>query len=127
VKVLRVCQYQTIQELADSTDNLYFVESGAFRLYKIIEGQEVTTGIKKADEFIIGLQELLPGKPAPRKQEGIEAIEDGILLYLTGSHLRELMHNFPIFIGLFAAIMLMDAESMQTRSNRQDKRRKRTR
>ncbi len=83
---------QSVKEIGNRCNDLYFVEKGLLRGYYFDNGKEITNWFAQENEFATSLYSLVAMKPSP---EAIEALEECTLIQLPYSSLQNLYIKFP--------------------------------
>lgn len=91
-KQLIVSKNQSLIDIGNRCNDLYFVEKGLLRGYYFDEGKEITNWLAQEGEFATSLYSLVASKPSP---ETIQALEDCVLIQLPYSSLQNLYLKFP--------------------------------
>jgi len=102
---------EIIQQYGTVTDNLYFVEKGAFQYFMLRGKSKITLRFKIEDEFIISLKAI--SQDPPRDPKGIEALEDGVLWCFPGAFVAEMRQKFIQFLAQYGTIILNDVLAME--------------
>jgi len=82
--------------------NIYFIEKGLFRCYYYNGEKEVCSWFKKEGDFIISVNSFFDQKPS---YEAIEAVEDGVLQYISFMELQYICLHFLEFNIIRALIL----------------------
>lgn len=91
-----------VQEIGNTCRKLYFIHSGALRIFYLKEGVDVTESFEFDGSFIARGESLVTMRPSSK---GIEALEDSVLSAISTPALFDLFTEFPEIERVFAAII----------------------
>lgn len=75
-------------------NQVYFINSGFLRFYKIIDGKEISTGFMGANQYVSSYDSFLTRKPA---FENLQALEDAELHCLSYDDMQFLYKQYPVY------------------------------
>ena len=75
-------------------NQVYFINSGFLRFYKIIDGKEISTGFMGANQYVSSYDSFLTRKPA---FENIQALEDAESHCLSYDDMQFLYKQYPVY------------------------------
>ena len=91
-KLITFSKNQSIIEIGNCCNDLFFVEKGLLRGYHLDDGKEITNWFAQEGEFATCLYSFVAVEPSFEK---IQALEDCMLLKLPYSALQNLYIKFP--------------------------------
>src|SRR5579872_5429627 len=106
VRRLTIKKNEIVQPCRSNNDCIYFVERGMFHLFGAKDGRQVTFRFKKEDEFIIALKSTRALRSFP--DQGIQALEDGILWIIPGPLVSLLYETYTQFVNQLVIITTKD-------------------
>jgi CRP-like cAMP-binding protein len=75
-------------------NQVYFINSGFLRFYKIIDGKEISTGFIGTNQYVSSYDSFLTRKPA---FENLQALEDAELHCLSYDDMQFLYKQYPVY------------------------------
>src|SRR5688500_9130963 len=105
VAICRNLKYKkgsTIQEIGHTCKTIYFVKTGAVRIFYFKDATDVTESFEFENAFVARAESLFTGKPS---QKAIQAIEDTALIAIDSGKLFRLFDGHPDLERLFRKII----------------------
>lgn len=94
-EVIQIKKKERLLEIGDTSKYIYFIYKGAIWSYHMNnQGNEVTSWLLFEGEIVISVYSFFSQKPS---FEGLQALEDCVLLRLRFEKLQELYQSFPTF------------------------------
>ena len=89
-----VYKKEILLKIGDKCDKVFFIEKGLFRGFEKVKGQENSIWFMKEGDLMFAVSSFYDQEPS---KEGIEALEDGLVHYLTFDQLRFVYLNYMPF------------------------------
>ncbi len=100
---------ELIQAIGSRCRTIYFVKSGAARIFYYKDGTDITEHFAFENDLIVRVESLFTGQPTAK---GIQAIDNTVLLAIDARALFELYDQYPAIERLFR--LLFEREHVTT-------------